>query len=200
MPRDATASARGPLIDRNEHPEWRQFLMQAALRRADELTRLRELETQARIAPVVPETPEEPPLDTTPPAVKDGLQEQVAGVPVLRTDTDPEPDEITGSTGALPAAATIPIDIGATSSAELPVTAPEEEAPPVLRMPERAKPAHESRSKPVRKIRRVKKKPAPQQETQLPTIFTLLEALFGGNTGTDAQKPAAPPQVRSSLN
>jgi hypothetical protein len=46
---------RGPLLNRDEHPEWRQLLIRAALRRADEINRLRELpDTPTRIAIVAP--------------------------------------------------------------------------------------------------------------------------------------------------
>jgi hypothetical protein len=48
---------RGAMIALSEHPEWRQFLMLAAIRRADELNRLRELPdtpTRTEPAPAAP--------------------------------------------------------------------------------------------------------------------------------------------------
>jgi hypothetical protein len=39
----AALSARGALMQLTEHPEWRQFLIRAAIQRADELNRLRDL-------------------------------------------------------------------------------------------------------------------------------------------------------------
>ncbi len=62
------AGARGPLIDRDDHPEWRQFIFHAALRRADEINRLHALsDSPSHSAPSPPEldmpskaTPERP--------------------------------------------------------------------------------------------------------------------------------------------
>lgn len=55
--RAALQPVRGALIDRAEHPEWRQFLILAALRRAGEVQRLRDLhDTVIRVAP--PPAPE----------------------------------------------------------------------------------------------------------------------------------------------
>jgi hypothetical protein len=86
------APARGALVDRERHPEMRQFLIQAALKRADELNRLREL----------PDTP----------------KNRVAGLPGTRSDADPDES---GSINETPAVS-IPIEIGEPSSTELPVT------------------------------------------------------------------------------
>jgi hypothetical protein len=58
-PRSQTApslvTARGALMERSHHPEWRQLLILAATRRANELSRLRDLpDTPVRTAPDVP--------------------------------------------------------------------------------------------------------------------------------------------------
>ena len=107
---------RGAMIARGEHPEWRQFLILSAIRRADELSRLRELpDTPARTEPVLPEP-------------------KIASVPIERSDTDPDVDDEIGSI-LQPPPATIPIDIGESSSIELPLADPEEQ-PPVIRTPQ----------------------------------------------------------------
>ena len=100
---------RGAMIARSEHPEWRQFLIQAAIRRADELNRLRELPDM--------------PADTAPRAQGRRPADRAR-------DSDPEADDETGSI-VQPPAATLPIDIGEPSAFELPVATPEE-LPPVI--------------------------------------------------------------------
>src|ERR1044072_494885 len=64
----AMGPVRGALIDRNRHPETRQFLIQAALKRANELNRLRELpDTPTRTAESPPSSPETAKSETPPP-------------------------------------------------------------------------------------------------------------------------------------
>jgi hypothetical protein len=164
--------ARGALTELGQHPEWRQFLILAAIRRTDELGRLRDLR------------------DT--PARSDLPDATVAGIPLDRSDADP--DDQTGSISDMPSL-TIPIEIGEPSSTELPVR-PVEERPPVTRTPERTKAPSESRKTTVRRIRRAKA-PLPKPE---PAPFNLFEALFGGlqhyqNATVPAPKPAT---VRSA--
>jgi hypothetical protein len=146
----AVFAARGALMQIAEHPEWRQFLVQAALRRAEELNRLRDL----------PDTPAD--------------ARKLAGLPVDRSDADP--DDETGSINDMPST-TLPIEIGEPSSTELPVTAPKE-SPPVITTPERVKTPGESRKKGVYRARpsakalaRIAPKPEPASPAGLDTLF-----------------------------
>jgi hypothetical protein len=224
-------AARGPLIDRREHPEWRQFLIRAALRRADELDRLRMLpDTPVRMAPVAPAQNEpevaarsEPesiaspapatPAAKVPPApiavqpvtpvasepASTGLASDdsatsseapgihvedaptvVATLPTDRPDSDPDlitDDDITGTINESPGA-TIPVDIGETSSTELPVVLPEER-PPVIRTPERAK-SRESWRKHLYRLHHAKALAKAQANPQAAQPFNLFAILFGG--------------------
>ena len=46
--------ARGPLMDRAEHPEWPQMLVRSAYMRADEILKLRDLpDTPTRVPPII---------------------------------------------------------------------------------------------------------------------------------------------------
>lgn len=167
----ATLSARGPLQQIDDHPEWRQSLIRAALQRADELSHLRDLR-------------DDPVRDTAPDEVS------VAGLPVERSDADPE--DITGTIIEAPAA-TIPIDIGASSSTELPAITPED-IPPVIKVPERVKSSIENRRKTVRRVRRAKVvKPAPPEPP-----FNLFEAIFGTASSRQAATAAPPANQRSA--
>jgi hypothetical protein len=143
-------AARGALMNIDEHPEWRQFLRRAALQRADEVSRLRDLPAE--------------------PAPANGQDEpKVAGLPVERSDADPE-----GITGTIkdPPASTIPIDIGETSSTELPAISPEDKPPVVT--PSRVKSQNVTRRKIAHRVHRAKpvKKPEPPQ-------LSFFEAIFG---------------------
>jgi hypothetical protein len=138
------APARGALVDRERHPEVWQFLILAALKRADELNRLREL----------PDTP------TRTGDAQDGSK--VAGLPGSRNES--EPDE-TSSTGEMPAP-TIPVEIGEPSSTELPVTTQEDSRPPI-------KPAEPAkvRRRAAHRLRHTKVTGASQQQHDFFGIF-----------------------------
>jgi hypothetical protein len=196
------APARGPLIETNEHPEWKQFLVQAAFRRADELERLRDLPA----SPMIIEAAIEPAVITTEnvevtlaPEKADAPAAQVAA---LAPERNPEVmEDITASIDEKPAGM-MPVEIGASSSAELPLT--EQEMLPQVRQPETLKlddiqsaapleaevrPAMtverlpESRPKiepklERKRIVRVKKKP-PAKPVAEPAVPGLLSTIFG---------------------
>ena len=146
----ANAPARGALVDRDRHPEVRQFLILAALKRATELKRLRELAEMP--------TP--------------SSSSQVAGLPTDRTDTDPEETGSINETSSV----SIPVEIGEPSSTELPVTSHEEDAPAV-KNPEPAQPQREIRRRAAHRAHRTK---AAAGGTTSAQQFNLFEALFGG--------------------
>lgn len=107
------APARGALLAQEHHPEWKQFLMQAALRRADELERLRAL----------PDRPDAPLDIKREPAATREIQRS-ARLPAFGTDARSD-DDATGSIGGPALDDFIPIDIGEASSTELPLGAPQ---------------------------------------------------------------------------
>ena len=148
----AIAPARGALVDRERHPEVRQFLILAALKRASELSRLRDL-------------PDSPVRSDDPPEAA-----KVAGLPGERTDAEPE--EI-GSANETPSVS-IPIEIGEPSSAELPATS-HEEAPPAIKKPESTKISGEVRRRAAHRARH--KVAANTALSRQPTLF---DYLFGG--------------------
>ena len=199
------APARGPLIEANEHPEWKQFLVQAAFRRADELERLHDLPAspmtiEAVIEPAVIKAENVEvavdPEQADPPA---------AQVAAIAPERDPDViEDITASIDEKPTGM-LPVEIGASSAAELPLT--EQETIPQVRQPETLKldiqsavssevdvrpaaiverlPESRPRIGPKlepkierKRIARVKKKP-PAKPVAEPTVPGLLSTIFG---------------------
>lgn len=158
----AMLSARGPLLQIDQHPEWRQFLILAALQRADELAHLRELA-------------DEP--------LRDSAQDRAVQFAVLPAErSDAEPEDVTGTINVAP---TIPIEIGETSSMELPVIAPEERLPVVK--PGQVKSKIEIKKKIVRRFSRAKPPAKPE-----PAPLNIFEAIFGVSPSRQAST-ATPP-------
>jgi hypothetical protein len=146
----AIVPSRGALLDRERQAEARQFLIHAALKRADELNRLREL----------PDTP----------ARSDNERSTVASLPGDRSEADPEEP---ASINEAPVVS-IPVEISEPSSAELPVAAREESAPAT----KKTEPAAKSQRESHRRIHRIRRVRAPANPTP-PRPFNFLEALFG---------------------
>jgi len=155
------APMRGAMIDRKEHPEWPQLLMLAAIQRADELNRLRDLPDTPVQTGSVPEAP------------------KIAALPAVRNDPDPDADD-DDSTGSItqPPSATIPVEIGEPSAFELPVSAPDEK-PPVI-SPRRVKSRNESRLIRTHHARRTTAQAQTGTRTEPPSLSRFFETIFGG--------------------
>jgi hypothetical protein len=178
----AMVPARGALVDVGHHPETRQFLIRAALKRADELNRLRELpDTPTRTAPAEPAAIEPAPAEPT------ADESKVAVLPLDRTETDPEPEE--------PAATetpnvSIPVEKGEVSAPELPAAPRDTKS--TDGNPEQAKAQAKSEAKPQQREvrRRVAHRPRrakPPSAPQRP--INIFEALFGGAQNRNPQAP-----------
>ncbi len=177
------APARGVLVDAGYHPDTRQFLIRAALKRADELSRLRELpDTPTRTAPAEPAAIE--PVATGPAPAEPAAEEpKVAGLPADRTEADPEPD-VPAATETPPVS--IPVETGEVSAPDLPV-APNETGSAGEKSEqskEQAKPQpRDTRRRVAHRPRRARAVSAPQRP------LNLFEALFGGQQYRYPQSP-----------
>lgn len=154
------AAARGALLDRERHPEVRQFMILAALKRADELNRLRDLpDTPTRTEPSATVSPAEQP--------------KVAGLPADRLDSDPDEPAAATETPSV----SIQVEIG-----ELPV-APKETTS-ATEKPEQAKPQREIQRRAHRPRRA---RTASGATSQRP--FNLFEVLFAQSAQGQYQQP-----------
>lgn len=175
------APARGALVDAGHHPETRQFLIRAALKRADELNRLRELpDTPTRTAPA------EPAAIEPAPGAPAAEQPKIAGLPADRIEADPEPDE--------PAATEtpnvrIPVERGEVSAPELPVSPKNTDS--IGEKPEQTKdPAKEAKPQQRDIKRRVAHRPRRARPASAPQRpINLFEAFFSGQQYRNPQAP-----------
>jgi len=191
-PRPATSSvrpifpARGPLIDATEHPEWKQFLIQAAYQRSGEIQRLNELPDTPTImpAPVVEQPAQdvqsEPPAIEEAPAAPEREQQVAALAPALDGSLPADP---AGSIEDSPT--DLPIDIGEASATELPITI--QDLPIPIERPQTLKRLNETHRaiKPGKRRQAKAQRPAPAkiQPAQQSDFFG---SLFGGNSQVSA--------------
>lgn len=154
--------ARGPLIEAGQHPEWKQFLVQAAYRRADEIGRLQKLPSAPTIVPVATPT----------------VPVQVAELPPAQTEIAPE--DVTGAIDDEPGS--MPVDIGEASATELPIQ--QLDLPMPIERPETLKRNQGQLKTPARPV--AKRNPAPAK----PPEPDFLTKLFGGDSAVATTSPA----------
>ena len=148
----AHKAPRGALIEPANHPEWQQFLLLAAVRRAEELVRLRELPERSPSEAKAPAGGDDARVANMPPAQSEAVDDAV-------TDAIPSPKD------------SIPIEIGEASSVELPVLQrPADERPPPVTL----KPARSSAVgvKPKRKLRRARLPAKPAASDAVSGLFS----------------------------
>jgi hypothetical protein len=156
------APARGPLIEAAEHPEWKQFLVLAAYRRADELERLRDLPVTPMIV-----------IEEAAPAT-DAVPDPAPAVAALTPKVDAESEEITGAIEEQPSGIAMPMELGEASTTELPLS--DKELIPPTRQPESLKRQNQSERKPpAKRAARLKSKPPAKP----PAEPDLLTRIFG---------------------
>jgi hypothetical protein len=124
-------AARGPLIDRDEHPELRQFLILAALDRADAVNRLRVI-PETHIPPAPPaRTPQVgPSLSMPPPKALSQPQAAPVVAPFPETETLPVEARTAAPTESEPKAPAVESMIAKDETASAPATASPPEATP----------------------------------------------------------------------
>ena len=180
----AMVPAPGSLVDVGYHPETRQFLIRAAIKRADELNRLRELpDTPTRTAPAEPAAIEPAPAE---PAAD---EPKVAVLPADRTEADPEPEE---PAATVTPNVSIPVEKGEMSAPELPAAPQDNKS--TDGNPEQAKaqakPETKSEAKPQQRRRVAHRQRRAKVASPPQRPVNILEALFGGAQYRNPQTPA----------
>ncbi|MGA7166853.1 MAG: hypothetical protein WBX37_23325, partial [Pseudolabrys sp.] len=132
--------------------EVRQFLLHAALKRADELNRLRDL----------PDTPTRSEVEDTTP--------KVAGRPSNRSDSDPEEAATINETPVV----SIPIDIGEPAAVEMPAVVPQAQPQEMAPAAKKAEPAKPQREPTAASIAHATAKPPQARQ------YTFFEMFFWG--------------------
>ena len=173
-------------IELGERLEWRRFIiLNASLRRADELNRLRELPDTPPRADIVAETP------------------KVAGLPADRSP-DPKDSDEAAADVQRPTALAIeypvgvaPIEIGESMSIEYPVAAAPEEKPPMNRTPQQVNSRNREGVQHVRRRARAltnREPPRPQNVFEFPFGNQQATPALSSNNyfGNQAGQPPTP--------